>query len=395
MQWFLALCTPEDTSDEIFPGHRGDYHAAFLAHTTSLGIPIHMGCSVTSYADTAPQPSIFLADGTQHEADIIIAADGIKSLARKLVLGHDDVPIKSGYACYRAYMRVEDVPALLEDESTKELVQRDSVNIYIGGGALHLVQNVIVHSQPSDDGGKSEGVNGKEDRGTEFNWILTHADDSDIPESWTQAGDMKDVRRLISTLHSPIRDAVSMTPGCLDWKICYRRPLERWVSTTSRRIVLLGDSCHGHLPTSAQGASQAVESAAVLAKCLVHALEEDKMNKAEVGIDAVPLAALTYQKLRFARTRASQRCGEDLRDRWHSVMERLDRGEQVEPEDVMVKNRWLYTYDAEGDVEQRWAHVSGMVKQEWKRDAVDPLFVIDGTGKEICSVEGWGEDSSM
>ena len=64
----------------------------------------------------------------------------------------------------------------------------------------------------------------------------------------------------------------------LDWKICYRDPLPTWVSR-SHKIVLLGDSCHPHLPTSAQGASQATESAAVLAICLKLA-----------GKDNVPLA---------------------------------------------------------------------------------------------------------
>jgi salicylate hydroxylase len=39
--------------------------------------------------------------------------------------------------------------------------------------------------------------------------------------------------------------------------------------------VLLGDSCHAHLPTSAQGASQATESAAVLAICLKFAGKDD------------------------------------------------------------------------------------------------------------------------
>src|SRR3954471_10405837 len=40
-----------------------------------------------------------------------------------------------------------------------------------------------------------------------------------------------------------------------------------WVSR-SHKIALLSDSCHPHLPTIAQGASQATESAAVMALCL-------------------------------------------------------------------------------------------------------------------------------
>lgn len=96
----------------------------------------------------------------------------------------------------------------------------------------------------------------------------------EIEESWFQDGDMEDVRRLIESCDPRIAAAVKKTPSCLDWKICYRDPIPTWVSR-SHKIVLLGDSCHPHLPTSAQGASQATESAAVLAVCLKLAGKEN------------------------------------------------------------------------------------------------------------------------
>jgi salicylate hydroxylase len=103
--------------------------------------------------------------------------------------------------------------------------------------------------------------------GDEFNWIITHKDTEDIKESWFQPGDMNEVRKLVEDVDPRIGNAVRSTKECLDWKICYRDPIPSWVSK-SHKIVLLGDSCHPHLPTSAQGASQATESGAVLALCL-------------------------------------------------------------------------------------------------------------------------------
>lgn len=127
------------------------------------------------------------------------------------------------------------------------------------GDDTHLVQNTL-------RGGK------------EFNWILTrklsHEADLEIEESWFKDGDMDDVRRLIESCDPRIAAAVKKTPSCLDWKICYRDPIPTWVSR-SHKVVLLGDSCHPHLPTSAQGASQATESAAVLAVCLKLAGKEN------------------------------------------------------------------------------------------------------------------------
>lgn len=105
----------------------------------------------------------------------------------------------------------------------------------------------------------------------------------EITESWFQEGDVNDVRKHIVGLDPRIVAAIDKTPSLLDWKICYRDPLPTWVSR-NHRIVLLGDSCHPHLPTSAQGASQATESAAVLAMCLKLA-----------GKNSVPLAVSLCQ----------------------------------------------------------------------------------------------------
>jgi salicylate hydroxylase len=85
---------------------------------------------------------------------------------------------------------------------------------------------------------------------------------------------MNEVRKLVSDVDPRIPAAVRKTKECLDWKICYRDPIPSWVSK-SHKIAMLGDSCHPHLPTSAQGASQATESAAVLALCLKFAGKEN------------------------------------------------------------------------------------------------------------------------
>lgn len=175
---------------------------------------------------------------------------------------------------------------------------------------------------------------------------------------------MADVRAHIAQLDPRVAAALDKTPDgvLLDWKICYRDPLPTWVSPGRHTIALLGDSCHPHLPTSAQGASQAVESAAVLAVCLKRA-----------GRDRIPLATRAYEKMRFARTRQSQTAGVDLRDRWHNALKNLDEGVQVDPESVKMRNRWLYAYDAEADAVAQWDEVSAQVAQELQVGQIKPL----------------------
>jgi salicylate hydroxylase len=236
-------------------GHRGDYHEVLLNAVRDAGIPLHMGTEVVGFDED--KPSVVFADGREEAADIVIGADGIKSRTRELVLGFTDAPRSSGYSCFRAYFPGEH---LREDPACRAFADHDCVNIWIGADT-HLVQNTL-------RGGR------------EFNWIVTraisHEKDVEITESWFQAGDMAEVERCIATLDPRIAAAVRKTPPShlLDWKICYRAPLPTWVSR-SHRIVCLGDSCHPHLPTSAQGASQATESAAVLAVFLKLAGKEN------------------------------------------------------------------------------------------------------------------------
>ncbi|KAI0149472.1 salicylate hydroxylase [Xylariaceae sp. FL1272] len=325
-------------------GHRGDYHNVFLDAVRDAGITVHMGRDVVDYEDKqGHRPLAVFGDGARVEADLIVGADGIKSRARELVLGFEDKPKSSGYSCYRAYFPGAH---LKEDPLCREFVDHDCVNIWIGEDT-HLVQNTLRD-------------------GDEFNWIVTRKiseeADMEIRESWFQEGDLEDVARVTATVDPRIRAAVAKTPSCLDWKICYRDPIPSWVSPRSHCIALLGDSCHPHLPTSAQGASQATESAAVLAVCLKLA-----------GKNRISLATRTYEKLRFPRTRASQSNGEDLRDRWHNALKEVEEGVEIDPESLKIRNRWLYAFDAEADTIERWDEVSSLVSQELQTGNITPL----------------------
>lgn len=334
------LVTQELMDMAGYIGHRGDYHDIFLNWVSQREIAIRMGSEVTAYEDIDPQPIITLKSGERLSADVIVACDGIKSLARPLVLKHRDDPVSSGYACFRAFFKPP--PAMRENPLCGSYLKQDSVNIWIGPD-LHFIQNTLRN-------------------GEEFNWILTHKDDGDVPESWFQPGDMDEVRRLTTDLDPSIREVVKYTEQCLDWKICYREPLPTWVSPDSHRIALLGDSCHAHLPTSAQGASQACESAGVLATCL------DLVER-----DDVRVATRVYEKLRFKRTRQSQTNGEDLRDRWHSALKNVEDNIEIDPESVKIKNRWLYAFDAEEDAKTRWNEVRRVVEEELAAGTMQPL----------------------
>jgi 2-polyprenyl-6-methoxyphenol hydroxylase-like FAD-dependent oxidoreductase len=122
--------------------------------------------------------------------------------------------------------------------------------------------------------------------GSSCSWVLTHKDDHDIDESWSFPGNLEDVYKVLKGWDPICRAIVEKTPELVDWKLVYRDPLPTWISQNGR-IALLGDSAHPFLPTSAQGATQAMEDGVTIAVCLKRA-----------GKDNVPDALCTYQKLR-------------------------------------------------------------------------------------------------
>jgi 2-polyprenyl-6-methoxyphenol hydroxylase-like FAD-dependent oxidoreductase len=67
-----------------------------------------------------------------------------------------------------------------------------------------------------------------------------------------------------------------------------RNPNRKWVSKHGR-VVQVGDSAHPFLPTSANGATQALEDSITLATCL---------RVADTGLEGVPMACRVYNKLR-------------------------------------------------------------------------------------------------
>lgn len=62
---------------------------------------------------------------------------------------------------------------------------------------------------------------------------------------------------------------IDLTPDntVLDWKLLWRDPQPQWASKGGR-VIQLGDSAHSFLPTSGNGATQAMEDGQSLATCL-------------------------------------------------------------------------------------------------------------------------------
>jgi len=90
--------------------HRTDLHDLFLAACRDAGVDLRTSQHVTAYENTSTgsaepgnaEPAgarVRLADGTSHEARLVVAADGLHSVARRQLVG--DEPVNSAFVAYR------------------------------------------------------------------------------------------------------------------------------------------------------------------------------------------------------------------------------------------------------------------------------------------------------
>jgi len=176
--------------------------------------------------------------------------------------------------------------------------------------------------------------------GSDCCWVLTHRDEADITESWSFPGKLADVYKVLEGWDPMCKRIVSKTPEevLVDWKLVYRDPLPTWVSENGR-ICLLGDAAHPFLPTSAQGATQALEDGVTLAITLRKA-----------GKENVPAALRAYQDIRYDRVCKVQKTGETNRDMWHKTdWEKVKKN----PEIIQFpREDWIFGFDTEKYTEE-------------------------------------------
>lgn len=85
-----------------YAGHRGQIHKVIIDYAKRLGVELQFGDAVVQYVD-GERPGVVTKKGLKHFGDVVIAADGPRSMARQQVLGLPDTKVNSGYAIYRAY----------------------------------------------------------------------------------------------------------------------------------------------------------------------------------------------------------------------------------------------------------------------------------------------------
>jgi 2-polyprenyl-6-methoxyphenol hydroxylase-like FAD-dependent oxidoreductase len=210
--------------------HRPQLHE-LITNRLGPAVSIHTGTTVTGLVQDASGVTVTAvrrasADqptgDQEYRAELVVAADGIRSVIRGLLFPEYQGPRYSGYTAYRG----------------------------------------IAELEVDDGGGETWG------RGQRFGFaklidgrIYWYATANREP-----GGADDDVRELFADWHEPIPALLAATPAVLRNDIYdLRTPLVPFVQG---RVILLGDAAHAMTPNMGRGACSAIEDAGALARVL-------------------------------------------------------------------------------------------------------------------------------
>ena len=282
--------------------HRGDLHAALTAAVRRLDPQaLQTDARVVSVKEDEAGAEI----GFEHQAsvrgELVIGADGIKSVVRQHVLGADR-PVFTGQVVWRVIVPVDRIAPELRTDIVS--------TIWCGPG--------------------NHGVMYYLRRGTLLNFVGCLARPWE-EESWTASRPWAELDADYRGWHPKVRAVIDSADRdqCFRWALNSRVPAVVW---SSPRVTMLGDAVHSTLPYMAQGAAMAIEDAAVLDRAL------------DLGL---PLAQAlrVYEQHRAPRTarvvRESSEMGELYQISDAAAMRQAFHDRDI----ARSRNEWLYPYD--------------------------------------------------
>lgn len=221
-----------------FQIHRADLHAALVdAVHKQAPDAIQVNAKVVGLDETADHVTLTFADGSRHTAELVVGADGIKSVVRQFVIGADE-PQFTGQVAWRCTVPIARIAPALRTEIVSTIwcgPRNHAVTYYLKNGEL-------------------------------LNFVgCVERDDRD--ESWTAKRPWAELDQDYAGWHPMVRAVIDTVDRdqCFRWALNNRVPSLAW---STDRVTMLGDAVHATLPYMAQGAAMAIEDGAVLARAL-------------------------------------------------------------------------------------------------------------------------------
>ncbi|KAI0800720.1 FAD/NAD-P-binding domain-containing protein [Fomes fomentarius] len=308
---------PEDISISM---HRAAFLDALVGLVDPRRTHFNKRCTLISEPNNSDRLVIHFADGSTHETDVVLGADGIKSVVRTFVLGGTEAAVGADQrvafantAAYRGLIpyavlkaagfktQLTDRPACFLGPSKHVIVVPIKNGEIINVAAFSAQYDVPIGSQNLPEGTPWVDGIAREDLQKEF-------------EGWGN-----DVATLLRFM--PERTS--------RWSVhVVDPPLQ---SYARGRVALLGDAAHAMLPHLGAGASQGIEDALLLVRLL---------TRPEINLNSVEAAFKAYSEVRKPRCESvwtasyhagstydhhgphgptSEGLSEDLKDLWKPI----------------------------------------------------------------------------
>ena len=241
--------------------HRADLHRILLGEIQRAPlVELRPASKVVEVLEGQDCVNVRTDDGTSHQADALVGADGLWSTVREMIV-NDGKPAVSGHIAYRAVLPASEMPEHLRWPSM----------VLWAGEKVHLVHYPM--------------------RGGEMFNLVAVFHSGKYDEGWNAFGDAEELQACFAQTCSEVRTLLDKIESWRMWVLCDREPVKNW---SRGRVTLLGDAAHPMLQYLAQGACMAMEDAVCLA---------DSVEEANGRFKA---AFRTYQDARYLRTARCQ-----------------------------------------------------------------------------------------
>ncbi|RFU31812.1 hypothetical protein B7463_g4514, partial [Scytalidium lignicola] len=236
--------------------HRAHLHEGLAVVAKQLGAEIFIDSAVTSIQyETSNKVTAETYRGQQHTFDLLVGADGIKSVTRKILFPEVSPEPPTTNCAYRAIVPYSQVR---EDPLMKDLFEKMTMEVW-------MAENAYIITYP---------ING----GSLLNLVLSHhrreklrATELTVP--------IEELRNEYKDFDPRIKRVVDMIPHTSRWPLMVTGPLKSW-SSPRKNVVLMGDAAHSMVNHMAQGAATSMEDGAFLARCIAKVVE-GKMQVSE------------------------------------------------------------------------------------------------------------------
>ena len=282
--------------------HRADLHDILAARAREFdpGV-VRLNRRVAGFSESADGVELRLADGSSVRGDLLIGADGLKSVVRSQTVG-DGQATYTGDVAWRLVVPTERLPPNLF---------APVMSLFMGPGG----QAVCYYLRA----------------GALLNFVGIVETDEISEESWTVKLPWQKLYDYFRDWYPPILAIIEAADRdeCYRWSLFSREPIENW---STARVTLLGDAAHPTLPYLAQGAVMSIEDGAVLTRALAMT-------------DSVPAALALYQRNRIERTARIVRQSTANRELFHLPSKAEIRARFSRRDEGIDRNAWLYSYN--------------------------------------------------